>query len=278
MSHSHDHFIMVNNLVLHYLEWDGREEPPMLLLHGATGHAHLWDAFAPALADSYRVIALDQRGHGESEWASPPAYRAEDYIADLTEFIDSLGLREVTLIGHSTGALHATIYAGTYPDRVRRLVFIDIEACPQLKWREYLRQGGQRPHREFSSLREVVEREFSFPTAPSRHASPELLERMAAYGTRRLPNGRLTYRYDRSTIALWDDYDVRPYLPKIPCRVLFVRGAASPVLSRETAQEISRAFPGGALVEVESAGHMVMLDNLPGLAKAVHAFLSEESS
>lgn len=275
VSHSRDRFITVNNLVLHYLEWDGRGEPPMLLLHGATGHAHLWDAFAPAFTDSYRVIALDQRGHGESGWASPPAYGAEDYVADLAAFIDSLGLGEVTLIGHSMGALHATIYAATYPDRVRRLVFIDIEACPQLKWREYLRKGGQRPRREFSSLREVVEREFSFFTGPSPHASRELLDPMAAYGTKRLPNGRLTYRYDRATIALWDDYDVRPYLPKIPCRVLFVRGAESPVLSREIAQEISQAFSGGELVEVESAGHMVMLDNPTGLAKAVHAFLSE---
>ena len=158
---------------------------------------------------------------------------------------------------------------------MRRLVFIDIEACPQLRWRDYLRQGGQRPHREFSSLREVVEREVTFPTGPSRQASPELLERMAAHGTRRLPNGRLTYRYDRATLAVWEDYDVRPYLPAIPCRVLFVRGAASPVLSRETAQAISQAFPGGALVEIESAGHMVMLDNPPGLAQAVQAFLSE---
>lgn len=278
MSHSRDHFITVDNLMLHYLEWEGGDEPPMLLLHGATGHAHLWDAFAPAFTDSYRVIALDQRGHGESQWAAPPAYRAEDYVKDLTEFIDSLGLEDVTLVGHSMGALHATIYAGTYPDRVRHLVFIDIEACPQLKWRDYLRQAGQRPHREFASLREVVDREVTFLTGPSRNVSPEFLERIAAYGTRRLPNGQLTYRYDRATIALWDDYDVRPYLPKIPCRALFIRGAVSPVLSRETAREISEAFPRGELVEVESAGHIVMLDNPFELARAVHAFLSEGPS
>lgn len=278
MSDSHDRFVKVNGVILHYLEWEGRKEPPMLLLHGATGHAHLWDAFAPAFTDSYRVIALDQRGHGESQWASPPAYRAEDYVADLTEFIDALGLREITLVGHSMGALHATIYAGTYPDRVRRLVFIDIEACPQLKWREYLRQAGQRPHREFSSIHEVVEREVIFLTGPSRDVSREFLERIAAYGMRRLTNGRLTYRYDRATIALWDDYDVRPYLPKILCRVLFVRGAASPVLSRETAQEITQAFRAGELVEIESAGHMVMLDNPSGLARAVNEFLLEGPS
>ena len=65
----------VNNVVLHYLEWEGREEPPVLLLRGATGHAHLWDAFVPALTGSYRIIALDQRGHGESEWATPPRGR-----------------------------------------------------------------------------------------------------------------------------------------------------------------------------------------------------------
>ncbi len=205
--------------------------------------------------------------------------RAEhDYVKDLAEFIDALGLEDVTLIGHSMGALHATIYAGTYPDRVRRLVFIDIEAHPQLKWREYLRRGGQRPHREFSSIHEVVERELTFLTGPSQDGSRALLERVAAYGTRRLPNGQFVHRYDRATIALWDDYDVRPYVSKIPCRVLLVRGAASPVLSRETAHAITRAFSRGTLVEVESAAHMVMLDNPSGLVRAVRAFLSEGTS
>ena len=72
-------FIRVNGLSLHYLEWGEATNPALILLHGGSAHAHWWDHIAPTLARTYRVLALDLRGHGESAWTHPPAYEIADY-------------------------------------------------------------------------------------------------------------------------------------------------------------------------------------------------------
>ena len=74
----------IDGLRLHYLDWGG-DGPPLVMLHGLTGHAHTWDHTAAALGDRYRVLALDQRGHGDSGWAPPygDGRMAEDLLAFL---------------------------------------------------------------------------------------------------------------------------------------------------------------------------------------------------
>ncbi len=61
-----DHTIEARGIAFHYLEWGDPSSPPMVLLHGLTGHAHIWDHMAPRLAERFHVFALDQRGHGDS--------------------------------------------------------------------------------------------------------------------------------------------------------------------------------------------------------------------
>src|SRR5262249_23539130 len=75
-----DRFATVNGLRLHYLEWGDAGKPPMILLHGIARHAHTFDHIAPDLARSYRVLAIDMRGHGDSAWSPEGAYLVEDYV------------------------------------------------------------------------------------------------------------------------------------------------------------------------------------------------------
>ena len=84
-----DKTVMANGLKLHYLEWGAPENPPLVLLHGLRGHAHSWDDFAAALGEEYHVLALDQRGRGESEWARDGVYTTEAYVADLLDYLPS---------------------------------------------------------------------------------------------------------------------------------------------------------------------------------------------
>lgn len=97
----------------------------MVLLHGGSAHAHWWDFFAPAIAEHYRVVALDLRGHGDSEHPEPPAYGLENYVDDLGAFIEASSLQHVTLIGHSLGGMIATAYSAALPQRVHSLVVVD---------------------------------------------------------------------------------------------------------------------------------------------------------
>ena len=92
----------LGGLSFHYTDWGG-DGPPLVMLHGLSGHARTWDHTAAALSDRYRVLALDQRGHGDSDWA--PEYGIGLMAADLLAFMDALQLREVTLMGLSMGGL-----------------------------------------------------------------------------------------------------------------------------------------------------------------------------
>jgi len=76
-------FILTDRLRMHYLEWSGDPRRTLVLLHGIGDSAHVWDDFAGKAAGRHRVLCLDQRGHGLSQWAVPPAYGCDDYVCDL---------------------------------------------------------------------------------------------------------------------------------------------------------------------------------------------------
>ena len=118
-------FVVVGGLTLHFLEWGTIGRPTVCFLHGGSAHAHWFDQVTPAFADRYHLIALDQRGHGESQWAEPPAYATENFAADLIDFFDSQGLARVALVGHSMGGHNSMSFAAWHPDRVSALVIVD---------------------------------------------------------------------------------------------------------------------------------------------------------
>src|SRR5581483_11833259 len=109
---------------LHYLDWGNNTAQPMLLLHGFTSHAHSWDTFAAALAPAFHIVALDQRGHGDSDWA--PEYRPEQSIGDIHGVVQALALHRMVLLGLSMGGSNAIHYTAAHPEEVERLVIVDI--------------------------------------------------------------------------------------------------------------------------------------------------------
>jgi esterase len=118
-----DHTISLADLTFHYREAGDPGAPPLILLHALGTVAQDWNGTASALADRYYVLALDQRGHGES--ARPGAYSFELMRDDLKAFADALSLDRFTLIGHSMGGTVAFLFAERWPERVERLVIED---------------------------------------------------------------------------------------------------------------------------------------------------------
>src|SRR5919202_6536227 len=130
MPEPRDRFVTANGLTLHYLDWGGgRQGVPLVLLHGLRDQAHGWDAVAPGLVGHGHVLALDQRGHGASDWP-PTGYAPEDFAADLAAFLDVLDLAATppVVVGHSMGGRTALAFAARYPDRLRGLVVVDVGA------------------------------------------------------------------------------------------------------------------------------------------------------
>src|SRR5579862_5593969 len=123
-----DEMIELRGLRFHFRDWPSKQvgAPDLVLLHGYTGHARSWDLFAEAMTDRYRVLALDQRGHGETAWAGADQYGIDQMADDLAAFVSAQRLQAFTLLGLSMGGMVAMEYAGRGPKELKALVIVDI--------------------------------------------------------------------------------------------------------------------------------------------------------
>ena len=114
-----DRFLTVNGLRLHYLDWGGEGKQPFIMVHGIGRVAHSFDHIAPRFAANYHIYAIDMRGHGDSGWSPEGAYLVEDHAKDLEAFVEQLNLRNVVLLGNSTGGRVVQVYAGMHPSEAK---------------------------------------------------------------------------------------------------------------------------------------------------------------
>ena len=119
-----DQSAMLGGLRFHYREWPNPGAQALVLLHGFTGHARSWDSFASAMQSKYHVYALDQRGHGDSDWTDD--YSADAMVEDVQKWVTALGLKQFVLLGLSMGGRNAYQFASQHPEEVERLVIVDI--------------------------------------------------------------------------------------------------------------------------------------------------------
>jgi pimeloyl-ACP methyl ester carboxylesterase len=262
--------LLVKGLRVRFLEWGSEKARSMILLHGTGDNAHTWDLLAPHLAPHFRVIALDQRGHGKSGWAEPPAYRCGDYMIDLTALVDSLGLEGMILLGHSMGALHASLYAALNPGRVSALIHVDIEPRPPDWNRKYLLGLYKNLPDSYTAPEDFI----AELTKNAPYARAEHLRHLATLSLMRRDD-RWYRTYDREILARFDNYDLRGNLPDIQCPALIVRGDESRVLGHQAAEQMVKALPAGELVEIPEATHPAHMDNPDGFREAVMGFLKK---
>src|SRR5919106_2457281 len=128
-----DKHIQVNGMNFHYLEWGNPASPTILMLHGGSQQAHSWDFVSLPLSEHYHILALDQRGHGDSDWATDGDYSIEAHQRDINGFVEAIGLADFHLIGHSMGGRNSYVWASRHPGVLRSLVIVDTgpEAQPR---------------------------------------------------------------------------------------------------------------------------------------------------
>jgi pimeloyl-ACP methyl ester carboxylesterase len=265
------HYIHVHNMRLHYLDREGMSSESIVLLHGIGDNAHIWDHVVSRLPEGIRVVALDQRGHGRSTWAVPPAYSCDDYVSDLDAVVNTLHLEDIVLMGHSMGALHATRYASLRPDKVKGLIHADIEPCPPEWNKKYLYKLYHDLPTCYNSIEEYVE----WMRTNSPHAEQGLLHNIASFSIDQEEDGTFKSQYDREVLYHFDRYDLWPCLGDIVCPTLVIRGRESRVMSRQAAEAMSHAIPECRFVEIPEAAHPVHTDNPAGFQRAVYEFLRE---
>ena len=115
--------IELNGLNFQYRESGEPSAPPIVALHALGKSAESWDQVAAVLGEKYRVLALDQRGHGGS--ARTSTYTFELMSDDLLHFANAMNLGRFTLIGHCMGGTVSYLFSETFPSRIERLIVED---------------------------------------------------------------------------------------------------------------------------------------------------------
>jgi pimeloyl-ACP methyl ester carboxylesterase len=266
-------FIEANGLKLHYLDYGTEGRPPMLCLHGGAVNAHWFDFVAGGFTADYHVRALDQRGHGDSQWADPPDYRYQSYASDLAEVVEKLDLRDFVLVGHSMGGLVSLVYAAIYQGRVKKLVVIDSTLRSSPERVASLHSVGNREGSNYATNEEFI---AQFKVQPEgTQAVPEIIRYLAERGGRQGPDGRWRHKFDRNVYSKRDLLDIMPHWNRITIPALLVKGGLSNRISPDIYDEIKRRCPQVELAEVPGSEHHVTLDNPDGCVRVMKAFLEK---
>jgi len=268
------HFVEAGGLRLHYQDYGTANRPPLLCLHGGAAHGHWFDFIAPGFTRDYYVIALDQRGHGDSAWANPPEYSYERYAADLAEVVEKLDLRDFVLVGHSMGGTVSLEYAARYPGRVGRLVIVDSTLQMTLDRVAALRNVGSRQGSSYATKDEFVARYRLRPAGTL--ATPAVIRHLAENGARQSPDGRWRHKFDRNVYATRETTDGLPRWNHIRIPALLVKAERSQRISPQVYAEVKARCPHAELAEVAHSDHHVTLDNPSGFVRAVKRFLTSQ--
>lgn len=268
-----DKFLQVHGMNFHYLEWGDAANPTVLMLHGASQQAHSWDFVSLGLSEEYRVLVLDQRGHGDSDWAPDGDYSIEAHQRDIDGFVQGQGLDAFTLIGHSMGGRNSYVWASRHPGKLKALVIVDTGP-------EGLRRGQGRIQRfrelpdELDSFEEFAHRVQEY-TGRSREQTLGSLK----YSIRQRADGKWTWKYDKLLRTpghrppTWTPEQLWQCVTQITCPTLVVRGGESDIFSEATMQRMGEVMRQCTTVTVPRAGHLVPGDNPADFLTAVQGLL-----
>ena len=267
----------VNGVNLRYLDWGTAGKMPLVCLHGFTEQVHIWDEFAEAMAPHYHVLTVDQRGHGESQWAST-GYARDQFVEDVAAFVDALNLSRFVLAGLSMGGWVSLLYTAQHPDRVERIILVDIapEASPAFK--ADIKNMPTIPM-EFSGFEAAVD----WMRQGDPWVSDAGLRKNAENKLRETGDGKWTWKADPSLFNfevmlpdLTDQGLIGRYwkaLETITCPILEVRGAESNLISDDIIQRMKQVGKDFTSVDVPGAGHVVTVDRPDEFIQVTRSFL-----
>ncbi len=259
--------------------WGAPQLPSVLLLHGGGQTRHAWAGTGRRLAEQgWRALALDLRGHGESDWSPDGVYGVEVFLADLRAVLRGLAEPPV-LVGASLGGWLSLLAEGESEARVcRALVLVDV--TPRLEPRGVSRIidfMSARPD-GFGSLEEAADAVAAYRRHRDRPADLAGLRKNLRQGD----DGRWRWHWDPAFLrpgprpVRYADTDrLLEAARRLVVPTLLVRGRESDVVSEEGAAEFLRAAPHARFVDVSKAGHMVAGDRNDTFSTAVLEFLRE---
>jgi esterase len=245
-----DGFVTVNGLRMHYVDWGAAGRPPLVLIHGLDRNARTFDHVATHFTSRFRVIAVDMRGHGDSDWDAQARYLVEDHVGDLEGLVEQLGLRNITLWGNSTGGRVVQVFAGRHPELVSRVIAEDVgPERPQQISDSYARRVKQE-EQGWASEDELVA-----TLLKGTGASEAVVRPWVRHGTKRRPDGRTIWKRDPNLVKGFVATDLWQHVANIRAPILYVLGGRSAIVPSATQEELRTKLPAVQIVTIPGAGH-----------------------
>ena len=274
-----DRFLTVNGVKLHFLDWGGTDgAAPLLMVHGVTQQCHTFDPVANLLHQRYHCIALDLRGHGDSERGDPGSYKYPVYAADVLAFLDALGIKKTHYLGTSLGGRLAMIIGVSQSERFAGVVINDISPEPANAGiaRILALHGGDKP--PFPTAEAYVE-QVVFAYRPYLRALPmEAVLKNVRWNLREVEGG-VRPKFDPNVLArlsagdassgakemLWQGFR------NLTCPILLLRAELSDIVSPESVRLMQAARPQLQVAEIPDVGHAPALTE-PASKQALEQF------
>jgi pimeloyl-ACP methyl ester carboxylesterase len=274
-------FNVRDGLVLHYRDYPGSaDHPPLLCLHGLTRNARDFADFAQRYSPRFRVIALEFRGRGGSDYdPAPERYVPLTYAYDVIDLLDELKLPQAIFVGTSLGGLVTMTVAGIDPTRIAASILNDVGPELSTVGIDHIKSYVGKDVRFYSWDEAAEAIKANLGAAFDRYTHADWV-RMAKRNCRE-DNGEIAFDYDPAIALPFNaplpekPFDWWPfYLVLAEKAVLIVRGANSDLLTIGAAERMAAAAPGVDLVTVPHVGHAPEL-NEPEVVQAIDAFLRE---
>ena len=271
MTAPHSH-LLEGSPRLHYLEWNPDASRTIVLLHGNSANAWWWEPLARVIAPEYRLLALDQRGHGDSEWARPVAYSPADYASDIARFVQHIApnAEKPVVVGHSMGGLNVLAFARRHPESVRGAMAIDVAVTSSRGRDRYLRRLKGLPVVTYPDLATAKAR---YRLMPKEGGIPDdVVLEIAERSLARTDEGRWTLKFDRESFLGGDGLEVLETIKEIRIPTMLVRAGHSRIMTAEAAEHARASNPQTQLVTIADAHHHVILEKPAEVARVIEEF------
>lgn len=288
-----ERFFRSGTLRIHFRAWGDAAAPPLILVHGLRDHSHSFDDLARSLIDRFQVLALDLRGHGDSE--TTPYYAFGHFVLDLHNMVRALRLQRPVIVGHSLGGEVVANYCGCFPEVPSRVVIIEGLGPPPRPVGESVEwtiDGFKRTDRAFAGTPGLPDLDAAYKRLRQRNPRlPEAKAReLALLGTRAREDGLLEWKFDPrlTTMSVAGPFNLEYNMAlwrHITSPTLIIHGAESGefwhqrrgaiYLEPDDLKRRLECFPNAQFLEIPGAGHMVHFDQPRELVVGMRKFLSQ---
>src|SRR5438128_4678566 len=266
-----DRYVTVNGLRIHYLDFGGDGKQPLIMLHGIGRVAHTFDHVARHFNQNYHVVAVDMRGHGDSDWDPKAAYLVEDYVKDIEGLAQQLRLRNIVIWGNSTGGRVAQVFAGLHPDLVAAVIAEDVgPERPTQVAESVTRQLKQEDEKGWASEEELL-MQLKGPTSRTPEA---ILRAYAHFGSKQRADGRIIWKRDPAIGNGFVPTELWRFVRDIKSPIIYILGGRSTIVPAGTQEELRKALRQAQIVTIEGVGHYPSEESPTEFLAVVDKFLA----